>query len=190
MRILISLAMLMAILITGCRHEEPNPELIDPIYSDLNKDYLGISAAREESEKNLEGFKKDLEKAPARTLEKRNAEEDIQKEQNRLDRLTQLEEYFKIRVERRKVEARRDYKLAFIDNKNWPDPKEYEAYMVNKHLVHASKNWNDRVPKLSTANPADEAPEKPVAAPGEGDAAAEAGPSSAHAATKEGIHHN
>ena len=188
--LLISLASILAIAISGCKKEEPNPELLDPIYSDLSKDLTVIDAAKEESEKNLEADKKSLEKSPPRTIERRNAEEDLLKEQGRFEHINQLLEYYKIRVARRLVESRRNYKLAFQADKAWPDPQEYEAYKVNKRLMNASKNWSDRVPKFPSSGgpPAEALPEKPKTE-GEAAAAEEQSSSAAHSGKKEGVKH-
>ncbi len=160
--------------------------MIDPIYQDISKEALAAQVAREESEKALDGFKKALEKAPPRTIERRNAEDDIKKESERLLKLVQIEEYNNIRVARRKAEDHRNYKIAFAADTPWPDPKELEAYLVNKRLVKASKNWSDRVPKFTTgfnSAPAAEVPTKSKSSEGGGGEGGGGG-------TKEGIHHN
>lgn len=189
---IVCILIMVSLTIIGCRKEEPNPELIDPIYSDLSKDLAGAKAAKEEAEKAVEAAEKALMKAPTRTIERRNAEEDIQKTQDKLNKITQLVEYYEIRVERRKFEARRDYKIAFAAEKSWPDPREFEAYKTNKRLVQASKNWSDRVPKFSTTAPTQESAEKKGGGgtEGPGTEGAATNSSSSHSGSKEGVHHN
>jgi hypothetical protein len=188
---LVIVIMLLTILVSACRKEEANPEFLDPIYSDLDKERLGALAAKETSEKSVEADEKALEKTAPRTIDRRNAEEELSKEQTKLMRITQFVEYLTIRTERRRVESRRDYKLAFLANKPWPDPKEYQDYLTHKRLVESSRNWSDRVPKLTGAvsAPAEEAPTKSSGGEGEGGSGG-GGEGGSHGGTKEGIHHN
>jgi hypothetical protein len=146
LRRLICLSILVLTML-GCRTEESNPEMRDLIYQDLMKELQARVTLVDESQKKVEAAEKALEKTKPRTIDRLNATSDLEKEKIMLERLTQSAEYFKIRAERRRVEGRRDYKIAFRSNKDWPDPKEYEAYLVNKRLNLVSKNWNDRVPK-------------------------------------------
>ena len=156
----------------GCRKEEPNPEILDPVYQDLAKELAGLKSAKDEAEKAVEAAQKAVNKAPTRTMERRESEDDLHKAEGNLARLTQVVAFYELRVERRRVEARRDYKIAFAAEKPWPDPKEFEAYVINKRLSRASKNWADRVPKFSTGgSPNGKEGAKPAQKPaGEGEA--------------------
>ncbi len=187
---IVCLVILMSFLVLGCRKEEPNPEIMDPVYLDLAKDLVAAKVAKEESEKALDGFRKTLVKTQTRTIERRNAEENIQKEEDKLTRLNQAVEFFEIRTERRKVETRRAYKIAFAADQPWPDPKEASAYQLNKKMSQASKNWSDRVPKFSKAAVPEGPESKPAEKAGEGAEGPAAPPSATHGGTKEGIHHN
>ncbi len=130
----------------GCK-ENPNPELLDPIYMDLMKEADAYGKAAEEAQKKVETKTKDLAKTKPRTIERKNIQGEILSEQTKRERSLQMQEYYKIRAIRRKAEGQIEYKKAFKKKEPWPKPEEYEAYKLNKALVSASKNWGDRVPK-------------------------------------------
>ncbi|MGE5086962.1 MAG: hypothetical protein ACM3MG_11720, partial [Bacillota bacterium] len=58
MRIITAFAILF--LITACNKPDPNPELKDPIYADLQTQLGAATQALEAEKKKLEGFEKDL----------------------------------------------------------------------------------------------------------------------------------
>ena len=139
----------------GCRREDPNPELSDPIYLDLLKDLRSLESEKESAEKKIEKATKELAKSAPRTLDKKNAENDLLKAQKTLEKIIQLIEFYKIHSEHRRVEGRAAYKAAFNKGEKWPDPKEGESYFTNKRLRTAPRSWSERVPKskFSTQNP-------------------------------------
>ena len=134
-------------LCASCRREDPNPELLDPIYIDLVNELKSAEDAHAQSKASLEKAEKELSKSLPRTLDRKNAENDVARYKKATELTFQKTEYLKIRVERRKVEGRRAYSIAFRENRPWPDPKEYDHYKSGKRLSSSSKNWSDRVPK-------------------------------------------
>lgn len=163
------------LILTGCRSENPNPELSDPIYMDLSKERDIYGKMLEDEQKKLEAAHKNLGKTAVRTIDRRTALDEIEKYNNNITRFTQLYEYYKIRAERRRVEGRAAYKRAFADEKEWPNPQEYQNYKIHKSLAEASLSWNSRVPK-SSQNSGDLTP-KPTGGEGEPGADAGAAPS-------------
>jgi hypothetical protein len=131
----------------GCKQENQNPENSDPIYLDLLKETRAFESSVADLEKKVEDATKELSKTEPRTLDRKNAQRELDKQVGLLSKSKEMLEFFKIRTERRRVEGRRAYKIAFKENRNWPDKKEIEAYQINKKLLYSSKNWNDRVPK-------------------------------------------
>lgn len=144
-----------AFFLIGCRSEDPNPELRDPIYQSLKKESEEAEKALAESEKARDEALLKLRAAQAQTLELKEAEREYWKSVKIVDRLKTAIKYLKIRTERRRLEARAAYKRAFLAGKeeSWPNPDEYSAYLTNKRLREASLNWNRRVPKLQDRIP-------------------------------------
>ncbi|MCB0413473.1 MAG: hypothetical protein KDD50_04010, partial [Bdellovibrionales bacterium] len=96
---------------------------------------------------------KDLKNSSPRSADKKVALKNIKNTKLKIKFLAQKEKYLKIRTERRRIEGRRQYKINFSQNKPWPDPQEYTAYLKNKSLNDIDLNWQSRVPKLFKENP-------------------------------------
>jgi hypothetical protein len=134
--------------LVSCKTENPNPELLDPIYKDLVKEANNYKKQYEEQKKILEGLNKDLEKTTPRSLEKKLVLRDLKKVKPLIPKYRQLADFYSIRAKRRKIVARQAYREAFQQDKDWPDPEEYESYLVQKRLRAVNLNWGARVPKL------------------------------------------
>lgn len=134
--------------ILGCKSKNPNPELIDPIYLDLQKEERRHSQLVKELEKQIETSNKELASSEPRSIDLKIKAKEISGLKDRLIRLKQGEEYFRIRAELRRVEARKAYTIAFEKGEEWPNPEEFKAYEVNKRLRTVPLNWSERVPKL------------------------------------------
>lgn len=144
---------LFLLFLTGCKKEHPNPEQLDPIYKAVSTEHSDTQKALDDEAKTLEQLTKDLEKAQKGTMDYVTAEKLHKNSKERLRKLVQKEKYLKIRVERRKVEGRRQYKLAFERSEVWPNPEEFKQYELSKKLQSVDLNWNKRVPKLDINNP-------------------------------------
>lgn len=135
------------ITIAGCKKEEPNPELRDPIYKFFVEQSSVLKPALEGEKKKLEDLLKDYAKAEANTPEKKQALKNIYKAQKKIVMLQQEVDYNEIRKERRRVEARKAYRIAFQNNESWPDPIEGKIFSKNQELRAASRSWDKRVPR-------------------------------------------
>ncbi len=143
--------LLTSLLIMGCKSREKEPELRDPIYLDLLQEYSKHSSKIQTLEKQVIETQKDVEMMPARSVDKKIKSKQLMALKDSIRMLKESELYFKIRAEQRKAYARRDYNIAFDKGEEWPDPKEFEAYKLNKSLNAASRNWSERVPKKSSS---------------------------------------
>jgi len=139
-----------ALALSGCRKEEPNPELLDPIYVDLDKRANDSQKAYDEEVKKQVDLKAALEKAEPNSIELKNAERDLAKSEHSALFLDQNARYYRIRAKRRALVDKLTYKEAFSLKKPWPDPHEYSDYLVNTRLNEVNLNWNARVPKLQS----------------------------------------
>jgi hypothetical protein len=134
--------------LVGCKKEDPNPELLDPIYVDLDQRATSAQKAYDEELKKQADTKIALEKALANTIELKNAQKDLAKSQSIAVDLEQKARFYQIRAKRRLFVDRITYKAAFAKDEKWPDPREYSDYQVNMRLQESSRNWGARVPKL------------------------------------------
>jgi len=134
-------------LLAACKRMDPNPELIDPVYQDFVRLQKVYEKVAEEAIKSAAVAQTDYEKSEPRTLDIKIQEKNLNKASLNHREAQQRAEYYRVRAELRKAYARRDYKIAFQEGRAWPDPKEFEAYKVNKGLQEADRSWSSRVPK-------------------------------------------
>ncbi len=158
-----------ALIGVGCSSEDPRPEQRDPIFKDLSGRQAAHAQALKEGEKQMTELKKDLDRAEPHSLELKNAARDIADMQRRMLREEELERFYRIRAERRRLVGRQEYKRAFAEGKEWPDPSEYSDYLLNIRLRTVDLNWSSRVPRLqerlpSARTPANEQKNSPEAA--------------------------
>ncbi|MCB0341529.1 MAG: hypothetical protein H6626_11705 [Pseudobdellovibrionaceae bacterium] len=149
----VSMMLLFAISLLGCKREHSNPEQLDPIYRDLTKDLRTVESTLKAERKTLDTLEAEIKKEGVSSLDRITLQKDVRRSQLKIQELEQQYRYLDIRTNRRRVEGRRNYKIAFKKGEAWPDPKEYEAYKTNMALRNASRNWNTRVPKLHQNNP-------------------------------------
>jgi hypothetical protein len=132
------------LLVFGCEKADPNPELKDPIYADL---VLQLSTTEKdliEVNKNVDEQKNQLENAAPQSGQAGVFKKRYFGAMNTSDRLNQQIKYWKIRVEERKLSARKSYLESLKNGTAWPDPKEYEVYLSEKKLRQAKVIWDSK----------------------------------------------
>jgi len=139
--------------VAGCKSENKNPEALDPIYKDLVKEHKSLVSQIKDLNKRIEGLKKEVTASEARSAKRMSSQLDLKRANQLLIQLNQKEKYLSIRKERRRVEGRRAYRIAFKKGETWPDPKEYKDYQLTKKLQTTTRNWDARVPKLHQNSP-------------------------------------
>jgi len=137
--IIISLSLFIA-----CDTPHAEPEKLDPIYDDLTKEYGKAQSELKATEKELEGFEKELAAVVPQTGQNRYAQKRVNEAKARIGKLTQTQEYWRLRVESRKKWAREKYLAAYKDKKPWPPKEEWDEYVVQRKLEVAPRNWNIR----------------------------------------------
>ena len=144
----IFLAMVVTIL-AGCKSPEPNPELRDPIYSDLSAQAGAYKGKVESQQKKLEDLTAELEKMTTRDPNRKRAIKDKYDLERGLVQLKQAQQYFEIRSEQRKAYDAEAYMKAFNADKPWPDPQELVDYREFQKLRNAPRSWDSHVPKMT-----------------------------------------
>jgi hypothetical protein len=134
--------------VCGCKQEDPNPELKDPIYVDLLRRATEARKGYEEELKKQGDISSKLEKTEANSIERKRTQRDLDKSKHSSFDYDQTAKYYEIRAKRRLHVDRMTYKAAFAAGKPWPDKHEYSDYQVNMRLQEVQRNWNARVPKL------------------------------------------
>lgn len=135
-------AILIIFTLSACSKPDPNPELKDPIYSDLQAQVGAATAAVEAEKKKLEGFEKDLAAVVPQTGQIKYAQKRVFESQAAIARLEQQLEYLKLKVEQRQRYAQASYKKAYAKKEEWPDPKEWASYQAEQKLRNAKRSWD------------------------------------------------
>ena len=140
------------ILVSGCSRPNPNPENIDPIYTDLIQRSALAKAAAETAKSEKEKLRSELENLPARDVARRKTLADISKQESRAMVAEQEGLYYEVRAEQRKAYARAEYLKAFEKGEPWPNPKDFETYKIQRKLQESPKEWSSKVRKTDRYN--------------------------------------
>ena len=131
----------------GCEKPNANPETMDPIYTDLQKESDSATKDADKIKTEAEKLADDLSKLetrdPSRSILVNQKNGKYKAEAG----MRQRAEYFHIRAEQRLKVDQREYLKAFEAKKPWPDPAEKKNYEIMRKLQTASREWGDRVPK-------------------------------------------
>ena len=146
--------------LVGCKQADPNPEEHDPIFKDLEARATVYAKTAEEARGRVTTLIESLAKVEPNSVDKKQLERDLEKTRITVRDAEQWSHFYKIRSARRKVEDKIAYRKAFEADQAWPPKEEWAEYQVNRQLVESSRDWNRRVPKLSSRAPAAKAPAK------------------------------
>ncbi len=130
----------------GCHKPLTTPEELDPIYKEWLADYENTEKKIEEQKKIIEEFPEKFEHIVPQTGQTRKIYKEYYQAKNQLDALKQKALYYELAAKSRKYEARKLYLEAFEAEKEWPDPKEYEEFKLNKQVQSVNLSWRQRYP--------------------------------------------
>jgi len=136
----------------GCKQPIENPELADPIYSDLLAQINNAKGAIASEEKSIKDLKEQIAALKPRDPTRGPLLRELSAHEKTLVQARQQQTYFEIRSEQRKEYDQKAYREAFENDKPWPNPDEVNEYKKTKKLNTASRNWEDRVPKTTRYN--------------------------------------
>lgn len=130
------------LMLAACSKPDPNPELKDPIYSDLQSQLGATTQALDAEEKKLEGYRKELEAVLPQTGQIKFAQKRVYESEALATRLKQEVSYLKLKIEQRRKEAIISYRKAFEKKESWPNPAEYASYQVEQKMRAAKRTWD------------------------------------------------
>ncbi len=146
------LLVITTIFLASCNKPITNPELKDPIYNDLNVRLTEVSQLLAAEKTILKDHEKDLNESIPQTGQSIRAQKKVFESQNKIIKLEQEEQYLKLKVAARKVEATNSYSKAFGKNEPWPDPQEFEQYQKEKKAQRAPRDWSVKNRLKETGN--------------------------------------
>lgn len=135
-------AILIIFTLSACSKPDPNPELKDPIYADLQTQLGAATASLEAEKKKLEGYQKDLEGVIPQSGQIKYAQKRVFESQAAVNKFEQEKDYLTLKIEQRKKAAVISYRKAFAKKESWPDPKEFESYQAEQKLRKAKREWD------------------------------------------------
>lgn len=184
MNIRLTILLLAVICLTACEKPLAEPEMVDPIYSDLETRLKTVQTLLETERKALEDVKNRFETAPPRDLNRKRSQHEIYQREKTVKRLEEKELYHQLLIKKRLKHVRTIYPERYKAKAPWPDPEEVERYRTNQRLNSTSRNWADRVPRLADRQKAYEAEQKAAKAA----ASIESGEKASAGTTTDGKH--
>jgi hypothetical protein len=139
--------------LSGCTSENPEPEKMDPMFAEFEKRIEAYKKDVEEQTAKIKGFREALAKAEPNSIERKDILRDLEKARRKLLDSEQWLKFYTIRMKRKLVVDRVEYKRALAEGNQWPVKSEYSDYQLNRRLVESSRNWATRVPKLQDRVP-------------------------------------
>lgn len=128
------------------------PESVDPIYNDLAKRRKQLDQQIAKQEGTLEELLREL-MSPEMTFGQRKKIAEHQANAHlKIRKFDQQRHYLDLQLEKRKLEARKEYLKAFQAKLPWPDPSEITKYQTARRLRTANQDWSRRVPKSNRHN--------------------------------------
>lgn len=138
----IVLILLLLATIVGCAKPDPNPELRDPIFTDITSQIASLNQQIESEKNQLKKHEQELAEAPPQTGKVKFALKRVSESKSLIASLDQERKYLEIKIESRKKAARSSYLQAFKEKRPWPEPREWDLYISEKRLRQAKKNWD------------------------------------------------
>jgi hypothetical protein len=131
-------------LLTSCDKPDPNPELKDPIYSDLQSQFESKKKLLEGEIKMLEGHQHDLEMVTPQSGEIKTVQKKITESRNQISKLEQEKVYLELKIESRKKIDMITYSRAYKKKEVWPNPSELASYKIEEKLRSAKRTWSSK----------------------------------------------
>lgn len=163
---------IITLLLVACNKPDPNPELKDEIYADLNTQLAETTHALEAEEKQLAEHQKAMSEVTPQTGQIKYAQKRVYESEDKINQLRQEKQWLALRAQERLKYTRKQYLNAFKKGQPWPDPAEIEQYKAEMRLRKAKKDWDvkQRMQEAGVSVPGEKKPaggEKKTEAPKE-----------------------
>jgi hypothetical protein len=135
--------------LSGCKRPHSNPETLDPIYADMLAEVRAAENTIQNEQKEIEALKAKIAALKPRDIMRGSFGRELLSREKKVRSYKERKTYFETRAEQRKAYVQREYLAAFEKDETWPNPADYQTYLATKKLQSVSRNWDDRVPKLT-----------------------------------------
>lgn len=141
---------------SGCRKEDPNPELADKIYQDLKTE---LEIAKKNTQAERDQFAKvseELSQVVPQSGVRKFAERRVFMSEKQLDVYLQQEKYFEVKLEQRRIFVQKRYLESLLPGgRAWPDLAEQKEYEIRLKLRRAKLDWDKKNVPRGTASAKD-----------------------------------
>lgn len=148
----IYLILCISILLFGCDRPDPQPQLRDPIYLDIQSEITSLQQAFDSESKTLQEHQKTLSEVIPQTGQIKYAQKRVDESKAVLNKMAQELEYQRLKLQAQEKKARVSYKKAHNLKEAWPNPTEWSEYQAEKRFRSAKKTWDveSRMKELSS----------------------------------------
>lgn len=152
----------------GCHSKDPNPELKDPLFIELQgkmkeaeQELQAAQAAHTEALANLQ-------KVTPQTGQIKYAMKRVNDSKDRIVKTQQQIKYLEIKIESQKWRAKESYLAAFYNHTPWPSQDEVEEFRTMYKARQTERNWSAKSRREAMHLPVGRQPAVAPAKPAEG----------------------
>lgn len=139
---LFALILFISFALLGCEKPNPNPETLDPIYEDLQKELANAKNQVGSAEREVAEHQKSIDVAIPQTGQIKYAQKRFFEAEAKLTKAKQMVQYYELRIKSRLKWVKESYRKAYAAKEAWPNPAEFEEYKAQKALEQASRDWS------------------------------------------------
>lgn len=137
-----SLLLCFSLLLIGCDRPDPQPQLRDPIYLDIQSEITSLQQSLDAESKTLIEHQKSLAEVVPQTGQIKYAQKRVDESKAVLNKLNQEIEYQRLKLQAQEKKARASYKKAHESKEAWPNPTDWSEYQTEKRFRTAKKTWD------------------------------------------------
>ncbi len=156
------------LLLASCTKADSEAYRDDPILKDFMTQQGLINSQIESTNKLIQTAKKDMASSVPQSGQFAIHRKKKNEFEARVLKLTQQQQFWKLKIESRALEAQTEYLKAYKDKKEWPDKNKTESYFAEKRLRLAKMQWDqkDRIEEYKKSNQTKKSKAPPSQQPG------------------------
>lgn len=137
-----SFLIILLIFSSGCNKPNAHPELLDPIFIEIQQKVEQTKKKVDEDRKNVDNAMEEVSKAKPQTGEKVRAVKKLTEMNERLVKSVQNQKYWQVKLESRRLDDRESYLKAWHAHENWPDHINTKEYFDKNKLEQQYPSWD------------------------------------------------
>ncbi len=140
--------------LVSCTKADPEAYRNDPILQDYIVQQGLVNSQIDSTNKQMETAKKDMSTSVPQSGQFAIHRKKKNELEARVAKLAQQQQFWKLKIESRALEAQSEYLQAYKDKKEWPNKQKTESYFAEKRLRVAKMQWDqkDRIEEYKKSN--------------------------------------